>query len=83
MIMGCSKCELRATLDGRDVHVRLWHDHLDELGWSEERNSLLYQCPSCLSLWEMCAYHKTAEPIPLEDARIFYPAATIQSSGEP
>jgi hypothetical protein len=83
IVMGCAKCELRADLDGRDVHVRLWYDHLHELGWSDSRNSLLYQCSACLSLWEMCAYHKAAEPIALDDARIHFPAAAIQSSSEP
>jgi hypothetical protein len=81
--MGCAKCELRAAVDGRDVHVRLWYDYLRELGWSDGRNSLLYQCRVCLSLWECCAYHKAAEPISLEDGRIHYPEAAIQSPTEP
>jgi hypothetical protein len=80
--VGCATCELRTTLDGRDVHVRLWFDNLRRLAWSHERNGWLYQCPACLSLWEMGAYNKAAEPISLEDARIHFPDTAIQSSTE-
>lgn len=81
--MGCATCELRATLDGRDVHVRLWFDQIREVGSSDERVSFLYQCPACLSLWEMCGYHKAAQPISVEEARFHFPEAAIQSRGEP
>ena len=76
--MGCDKCEITAVLEGRRRHVQLLFASLEKLAWSDGTNCFLYQCATCRSLWESCAYEKAATEISPLEARRRYPDAQIK-----
>lgn len=71
--MGCDNCEVTAMVDGKLRHVRLWIENLQQVGTSSERSSVLYRCPECKSLWEVCANEKEPLQMSLADAKMIYP----------
>jgi hypothetical protein len=75
--MACHECETTADVDGRTVHVNLMFEHLEKLGWSDERNCYLYRCRACGSFWESCAYERAARETSLEEAQRYYPDANL------
>ena len=76
--MGCEQCEIVVLLDGGTRHVTLLFENLEKLAWSDERNCFLYQCRTCRTLWESCAYEKAASEIAIDNARPAYPGADIR-----
>ena len=75
--MGCEDCEVRANVDGKSRHVRLWIENLQQVGTSTERSAVLYQCPTCKSLWEVCAYEKEPLQLDLSQAKLTYPNLVV------
>jgi hypothetical protein len=70
--MACDKCEVRASLDGRSVHVRLIWTELEEKGKNIDRAGILYQCNSCGTFWESCGYEPSARELSKEEAAEIY-----------
>ena len=72
--MTCPKCEVRADLEGRSVHVRLLWSGLKEVARNVERACILYKCSYCNAFWESCGYDRAARELSQKEAAVLYPA---------
>ena len=71
--MACPKCEVKADLEGRSVHVRLLWSNLKEVARNVERVCILYKCSVCNAFWEACGYDKAARELSKDEAVVQYP----------